>query len=229
MRKKIAVAIDGPAGAGKSTIAKKIAEKLNYVYVDTGAMYRSVALKALRAGADLADEEGISLLAEKMLLKLEPALVQGVYTNKVYLDGEDVTEAIRSPEVNRNVSRVAAIPGVRTALVSQQRRMAALGGTVMDGRDIGTVVLPEAELKIYLTASIEERALRRYREMQEKGYEVSLPGLQREIAERDRADMEREHSPLRQAEDAVLLDTTDYTIEEAVAEIMKLYRERTAG
>lgn len=229
MSKKIAVAIDGPAGAGKSTIAKKIAQSLKYVYVDTGAMYRSVALKALRTGADLADDKSISLLAEKMLIALEPVFVRGVYTNKVYVDGEEVTEAIRSPEVNRSVSRVALLPGVRSALVSQQRRMADLGGIVMDGRDIGTVVLPEAELKIYLTASIEERALRRYREMREKGYEVSLSELKREITERDRTDMNREHSPLKQADDAVLLDTTAYTIDEVVAEIMKIYAERTAG
>lgn len=228
MRKKIAIAIDGPAGAGKSTIAKKIAQRLNYVYVDTGAMYRSVALKALRTGADLADEVEMSLLAEKTVIALKPDSVHGVYTNKVYVDGEEVTEEIRSPLVSQNVSRVAKISGVREALVRQQRKMANLGGIVMDGRDIGTVVLPEAELKVYLTASIEERASRRYQEMREKGYEVNLADLQSEIAQRDKADMEREHSPLRQADDAVFLDTTDYTIAEAEAEIIKLYEARTA-
>ena len=178
--KKLVVAIDGPAGAGKSTIAKLAAEKLGYAYIDTGAMYRSVAWKFLQTGE----------------------------------------------EVTANVSRVAAIGAVREAMVDQQRRMGEAGGVLMDGRDIGTVVFPNADVKIFLTATVEERAMRRYKELVAKGEQVDLTKLQADIASRDKQDMEREISPLRQAEDAIYLDTSDMNIDEVTAYILNLVGEK---
>ena len=192
--KKIVVAIDGPAGAGKSTIAKLVAEKLGYAYIDTGAMYRSVALKFLQTGKDF-DEDFISELARTMVIEFKPE----ASVNRVFVDGQEVTDAIRSAEVTANVSRVAAIGAVREAMVAQQRRMGESGGVLMDGRDIGTVVFPNAQLKIFLTASVEERAMRRYKELVAKGQEVDLAQLKEDIASRDKQDSERAISPLRQA------------------------------
>ena len=183
--KKIVVAIDGPAGAGKSTIAKLAAEKLGYAYIDTGAMYRSVAWKFLQTGREF-DEAYISELANTMIIEFKPE----AKVNRVFVDGTEVTEAIRTPEVTAIVSRVAAIGAVREAMVEQQRRMGEIGGVLMDGRDIGTVVFPHAQLKIFLTASVEERARRRYKEMVEKGQQVELAQLQEDIAARDKQDSE---------------------------------------
>lgn len=219
--KKIVVAIDGPAGAGKSTIARLVAERIGYAYIDTGAMYRSVAWKFLQTGAEF-DEKLISELAETMLIEFKPE----ASVNRVFVDGQEVTAAIRSTEVTANVSRVAAIGAVREAMVAQQRRMGEKGGVLMDGRDIGTVVFPHAQLKIFLTASVDERAMRRYKELTAKGENIALEQLKKDIAERDRQDSEREISPLRQAEDALLLDTSDMTIEQVAAYIQKLVRER---
>lgn len=219
--KKIVVAIDGPAGAGKSTIARLAAEKLGYAYIDTGAMYRSVAWKFLQTGAPF-DEEAISRLSQTMIIEFRP---EGS-VNRVFVDGTEVTEAIRSTEVTANVSRVAAIGAVREAMVEQQRRMGAAGGVILDGRDIGTVVFPQAELKIFLTASVEERARRRYKELVDKGQQVDLQQLQQDIASRDKQDSERAISPLRQAEDALLLDTSDMNIEQVIEKIMQLVQER---
>ena len=176
--KKIVVAIDGPAGAGKSTIAKLAAEKLGYAYIDTGAMYRSVAWKFLQTGKPF-DEDFISGLSKTMLIDFKPE----AKINRVFVDGTEVTDAIRTPEVTAIVSRVAAIGAVREAMVDQQRRMGEAGGVLMDGRDIGTVVFPNAQLKIFLTASVEERARRRYAEMVAKGQQVDLQQLQADIAE----------------------------------------------
>ena len=170
--KKIVVAIDGPAGAGKSTIAKLVAEKLGYAYIDTGAMYRSVALKFFQTGKDF-DEDFISELARTMVIEFKPE----ASVNRVFVDGQEVTDAIRSAEVTANVSRVAAIGAVREAMVAQQRRMGESGGVLMDGRDIGTVVFPNAQLKIFLTATVEERAMRRYKELIAKGQQVDLAQL----------------------------------------------------
>ncbi|WP_293831937.1 (d)CMP kinase [uncultured Phascolarctobacterium sp.] len=219
--KKIVVAIDGPAGAGKSTIAKLAAEKLGYAYIDTGAMYRSVAWKFLQTGREF-DEAYISELANTMIIEFKPE----AKVNRVFVDGTEVTEAIRTPEVTAIVSRVAAIGAVREAMVEQQRRMGEIGGVLMDGRDIGTVVFPHAQLKIFLTASVEERARRRYKEMIEKGQQVELAQLQEDIAARDKQDSERAISPLRQAEDALLLDTSDMSIAQVTDKILQLVQER---
>ena len=219
--KKLVVAIDGPAGAGKSTIAKLAAEKLGYAYIDTGAMYRSVAWKFLQTG-EAFDEAFISKLSQEMVIEFKPE----ASVNRVFVDGNEVTAAIRSVEVTANVSRVAAIGAVREAMVDQQRRMGEAGGVLMDGRDIGTVVFPNAEVKIFLTATVEERAMRRYKELVAKGEQVVLEELQKDIAERDKQDMEREISPLRQAEDAIYLDTSDMTIDEVTAYILNLVGEK---
>ena len=219
--KKIVVAIDGPAGAGKSTIAKLVAEKLGYAYIDTGAMYRSVAWKFLQTGKDF-DEDLISTLAKTMVIEFKPE----ASVNRVLVDGAEVTDAIRSAEVTANVSRVAAIGAVREAMVAQQRRMGESGGVLMDGRDIGTVVFPKAQLKIFLTASVEERALRRYKELMAKGQDVDLAQLKEDIASRDKQDSERAISPLRQAEDALLLDTSHMNIEQVTAKILHLVEEK---
>lgn len=219
--KKIVVAIDGPAGAGKSTIAKLAAEALGYTYIDTGAMYRSVAWKFLQTGAEF-DEELITKLANTMVIEFRPE----AKSNRVFVDGVEVTDVIRTPEVTAIVSRVAAIGAVREAMVAQQRRMGDAGGVLMDGRDIGTVVFPHAQLKIFLTASVEERARRRYKEMLEKGQQVELKKLQADIAERDKQDSERAISPLRQAEDALLLDTSAMSIAQVTDKILQLVQER---
>lgn len=219
--KKIVVAIDGPAGAGKSTIAKLVAERLGYAYIDTGAMYRSVAWRFLQTGQPF-DEAFISQLANTMVIQFRPE----ARVNRVFVDRQEVTDAIRSAEVTANVSRVAAIGAVREAMVEQQRRMGDAGGVLMDGRDIGTVVFPNAQLKIFLTASVEERAQRRYKELLAKGEQVDLAQLQQDIANRDKQDSERAIAPLRQAEDALLLDTSHMNIEQVTEKILQLVEER---
>ena len=209
--KKIIIAIDGPAGAGKSTIAKKVAASLGYAYIDTGAMYRAVTLSCLTAGLSLT-ESAATQMAQG--IKISFRYEDG--RNQVYLNDHEVTDAIRSLEVSRNVSQVSAYGGVRTAMVAQQRKMGKNGGIVMDGRDIGTVVLPDAELKIFLIASVDERAERRYKENIEKGIPADLETLKKEIAERDYKDSHREVSPLKPAEDAITFDTTGVSIEGVV-------------
>ena len=214
---KRVIAIDGPAGAGKSTVAKIVAEKLGYTYIDTGAMYRAVAWKTLQQSSEATDEA--------ILRAVEGIDVRLACTDsgtRVTVDGTDVTGEIRTPEVTHIVSRVAALGPVREKMVELQRAMAADGAVVMDGRDIGTNVLPNADVKIFLTASVEERARRRYDEMKEKGYAVDFDDLKKEIASRDKQDSEREISPLRQAEDAILLDSTALSIDAVVARIMEL-------
>ncbi|MBB6674168.1 (d)CMP kinase [Cohnella nanjingensis] len=211
----INIAIDGPAGAGKSTVARHVASRLHYIYVDTGAMYRAVTCIALDRGMSPDDEAGVGQLAQTLDLVLLP----GEDGQKVLVDGIDVAARIRSHEVNRNVSRVSAIGAVRTRMADLQRRMAQAKGVVMDGRDIGTHVLPDAELKIFLTASPRERALRRYRELGD-GAGATLDQLERDIAERDRMDRERDIAPLIQAPDARLIDSTGRSIEDIVDEIV---------
>jgi len=214
------IAIDGPAGAGKSTVAKQVAKELDLLYLDTGAMYRAITLKALRQGVELSDEEAVSSLAMETEIELEHARGQ-----RVFCDGEDVSRAIRSPEVSRNVSVVAAYPGVRQRLVTLQRQEAERCGVVMDGRDIGTHVLPQAQLKIFLTASPEERARRRWMELQKNGQELSLIEVTEDMIRRDRYDTGREVSPLEVADDALILDTTGLEIAEIVQKIVVLAQE----
>lgn len=214
---KRVIAIDGPAGAGKSTVAKIVAEKLGYTYIDTGAMYRGVAWKTLRDDKDAPDEAILRAVHD-----IDVRLACTESGTRVTVDGTDVTAEIRTPEVTHIVSRVAALGPVREKMVELQRAMAADGAVVMDGRDIGTNVLPNADVKIFLTASVEERARRRYDEMVAKGYAVDFDALKDEIASRDKQDSERAISPLHQAEDAVLLDSTALTIDEVVARILEL-------
>ena len=213
--KNLVVAIDGPAGAGKSTVAQLAARKLGCTYLDTGAMYRAVAWKTLQQEKPVTDELILDVVKD---VHVELAYVEGKTT--VSVDGTDVTGEIRTPEVTAIVSQVAALGPVRSRMVELQRRMAAKGSVLMDGRDIATSVLPDANVKIFLTASIEERARRRFKEMQEKGYNVSLEELQKDIAARDKADSEREISPLVQAPDAELLDTSHMGIDEVVQAII---------
>ena len=214
---KRVIAIDGPAGAGKSTVAKIVAEKLGYTYIDTGAMYRGVAWKTLQQSKEASDADILQAVHD---IDVRLACTEG--GTRVTVDGTDVTHEIRTPEVTHIVSRVAALGPVREKMVELQRAMAADGAVVMDGRDIGTNVLPHADVKVFLTASVEERARRRYDEMKEKGYTVDFDELKQEIAARDKQDSERAISPLRQADDAVLLDSTTLSIDEVATRIMEL-------
>lgn len=216
---KLNIAIDGPAGAGKSTVAKRVAERLNFLYVDTGSMYRAVTLKGLELNIDLNNEED---LIKKVINKFPIHLSVENGQQRVYIGEFDVTEAIREPRISQHVSTVAAHAKVRTAMVDIQRKLASQGNVVMDGRDIGTNVLPNAEVKIFLTASIEERAKRRYEELKNKGYHGDLEKIKDEIAVRDKKDEQRKVAPLKKAEDAILLDTTHLSIEEAVNNIVML-------
>ena len=216
------IAIDGPAGAGKSTIAKKVAKELDFIYVDTGAMYRSMALYLIRKGVKVEEKNKIIELLPEIHVTL--AYVEG--EQHVYLNQEDVSSLIRNEEVSQMTSSISTIAEVREALLSLQRNLAKENNVLMDGRDIGTCVLPNAELKIYLTASTKVRAKRRYDEMIEKGMECNLKELEASIKERDQRDMNREIAPLKQAEDAVFLDTSDMNIEEVVSAIIRLVKER---
>jgi cytidylate kinase len=215
--RRIAIAIDGPAGAGKSTVARLVAGRFGYLYIDTGAMYRAVALAALRAGVGPGETNELARLVSGLDIRLEP----GENAQRVLLNGEDVTEEIRSRDVTSVVPAYAAVPAVRARLVELQRAMAREGGVVMDGRDIGTHVLPDAELKIFMTASVRERARRRYEESG-RAQGLTLEMLEKEIAERDRQDASREIAPLVQAEDAIVLDTTSLTAEEAADRVAML-------
>ncbi|MBD3368348.1 MAG: (d)CMP kinase [Candidatus Eisenbacteria bacterium] len=213
------IAIDGPAASGKSTTARAVAERLGYTYIDSGAMYRAAALAAMRRGVDLDDVEELTRVAESSTIELTP-------TGAVLLDGEDVTTAIRTRAVSDAASVVSTVPGVRRALVREQRRLGRHENCVMEGRDIGTVVFPEADLKVFLTAGVRERARRRHAEDPEGG--ATLEEIEREIAERDRRDESRNDSPLVRARDAVVVDTTSLTIEDQVDRVIELAVERGA-
>ncbi|WP_248925401.1 (d)CMP kinase [Paenibacillus hamazuiensis] len=224
--KKFNIAIDGPAGAGKSTIARLVADNLGFIYVDTGAMYRAVTWKIIQSGIRLDDEQEMIELAKQSEIRLLP----GEQGQLVFIDGKDVTSDIRSAEVTGNVSQVAQVAGIRKVLVAKQKEMAASKGVVMDGRDIGSTVLPDAEVKVFLTASVSIRAERRFKELKDAGRTgISLEQLERDIAARDKMDQERETSPLVRAEGAVLLDTTEMTIPEVVESILSLCREHAGG
>ncbi|WP_127530777.1 (d)CMP kinase [Paenibacillus kobensis] len=222
-RDRINIAIDGPAGAGKSTVARNVAETLHYIYIDTGAMYRAVTYSALRSGISPGDSEQLGTHAESIDITLKP----GPMGQIVLLNGADITRDIRSREVTMHVSQVAAVERVRLRLVTMQRLLAQSKGVVMDGRDIGSHVLPDAELKVFLTASVQERALRRFKELDGQD-SITLSQLELEIAERDRKDQERDISPLVCAPDAIVLDSTSMTIDEVADNIVNLSRTKLA-
>ncbi|MBM7651459.1 (d)CMP kinase [Neobacillus cucumis] len=222
MNKKISIAIDGPAAAGKSTVAKIVAEKLSYIYIDTGAMYRALTYKAILNQLDLEDEASLLDTLLSTVIELRPSEKGQL----VFLDNQDVTDLIRSTEVTNSVSYVARQPKVREELVKRQKAFATDGGVVMDGRDIGTHVLPNAEVKVFLLASVDERAERRHAENLDKGFPSNLEQLKTEIAQRDKLDSQREVAPLKKATDAIEIDTTSLTIPDVVEKIMVLVHER---
>ena len=217
------IAIDGPAGAGKSTLARALARELGYLYVDTGAIYRTVALRAREAGADPSDPEQVAPLLEDLDLRMDYG---GDGVQRMYLSGRDVTEAIRENEISALASQVAALPAVREFLLEFQRKQAREHDVVMDGRDIGTVVLPQAGVKIFLTAAPEARARRRTAELLQRGQDADFDEILREIRQRDQQDENRPVAPLRQAEDAVLLDTTNLDLKGSLEALLTLVRER---
>ena len=216
------IAIDGPAASGKSTLAKQLAEHLGYLYFDTGVMYRAVTWIVLQHGADFEDEAAVTHLAESVPIDVRPATVDDGRDYDVLVEGQDITWDIRRPEVEANVSVVSAFPGVRKALSAQQRRVGLRGRVVMVGRDIGTVVLPEAELKLYLDASVEERARRRYEERAARGNEVSYEDILEAMRMRDQIDSTRDVAPLRAAVDAVVIDSDAKSIDDVLAETKTL-------
>lgn len=219
---KIAVAVDGPAGAGKSSISKIVAKKLGYLYIDTGAMYRSVTWAVLHNHIDVNNQKAVEALLPELDLTMEAS----DDSCKVFIAGQDVTDFIRTPQVNNAVSIVASYKGVRQYLVERQRLMAEAGGVILDGRDIGSVVLPNAELKIYLTASVESRAMRRYLEVKGTVNEQTLEDIKDSVMQRDDMDKNRKESPLIQVEDAVLVDSSEMTFDETVEHILHLVQER---
>ena len=220
--KKIAIAIDGPAGAGKSSISKVVANELGYLYIDTGAMYRGVTWAVLNSHVDVKNQKDVESLLPSLDLTLEPT----ANACKVFVKGRDVTDLIRQQQINENVSTIASYKGVREYLVERQQAMAAVGGVILDGRDIGSVVLPKAELKIYLTASVDARAKRRWLEVQGTSNEQSLEDIKNNVESRDEMDKNRDESPLVCVEDAIVVDSSNMTFDETVEHILHLVQER---
>ena len=220
--KKIAIAIDGPAGAGKSSISKVVANELGYLYIDTGAMYRGVTWAVLDSHVDVNNQKEVEALLPSLDLTLEPT----ASACKVYVKGQDVTDLIRQQQINENVSTIASYKGVREYLVERQQAMATVGGIILDGRDIGSVVLPKAELKIYLTASVDARAKRRWLEVQGTSNEQSLEDIKKNVESRDEMDKNRDESPLVCVEDAIVVDSSNMTFDETVEHILHLVQER---
>lgn len=221
-RKRLTIAIDGPSGAGKSTVARFLAKRLGYVYIDTGAMYRSVALRVKEKGISPEDELALNQLASSLHITF---ITEGEQT-RVCCDGEDITSAIRSPEISRLASYISKQKGVREALVQMQREMGKEGGVILEGRDIGTVVFPDADVKFYLDAKSDERVRRRYHEMVEKGVKVDFKETQEELIQRDHHDMHRIHSPLKKANDALFIDSTHRSVEEVVEEMVHMVKAK---
>lgn len=220
--KKIAIAIDGPAGAGKSSISKVVANELGYLYIDTGAMYRGVTWAVLDSHVDVNNQKEVEALLPSLDLTLEPT----ASACKVYVKGQDVTDLIRQQQINENVSTIASYKGVREYLVERQQAMAAVGGVILDGRDIGSVVLPNAELKIYLTASVDARAKRRWLEVQGTSNAQPLEDIKKNVESRDEMDKNRDESPLVCVEDAIVVDSSNMTFDETVKYILHLVQER---
>lgn len=223
------IAIDGTAASGKTTIGETLARQLGYLYVDTGAMYRAVTLVALKRGIAPADETNVVAVAESVKLEVTSPTVDDGRPYSVFADGEDITWQIRNEAVDASVSQVSAYPGVRAALTARQRQLSAGGSVVMVGRDIGTVVLPEAELKLYFDARVEVRARRRWQEIVERGEEATYEAILESMRRRDRIDSGREHAPMRPAGDAVLIDTSDLTVDEVQAHVQMLLSRRQPG
>lgn len=220
--KKIAIAIDGPAGAGKSSISKVVANELGYLYIDTGAMYRGVTWAVLDSHVNVKNQKDVESLLPSLDLTLEPT----ANACKVFVKGQDVTDLIRQQQINENVSTIASYKGVREYLVERQQAMGAVGGVILDGRDIGSVVLPKAELKIYLTASVDARAKRRWLEVQGTSNEQSLEDIKKNVESRDEMDKNRDESPLVCVEDAIVVDSSNMTFDETVEHILHLVQER---
>ena len=222
------IAIDGPAAAGKSTVGCELAKRLDYLYLDTGVMYRAVTWAALEHGLDISDEAAITALAQRLRIDIQPPTVADGRQYTALVDDQDVTWAIRGAEVEAGVSPVSAYPGVRTAMVAQQRRIGARGRVVMVGRDIGTIVLPGADLKLYLDAPIKDRAMRRYRELIQRGQKAHYANVLATVKRRDDIDSGRKVAPLEPAADAVIIDTSDLTVDQVLEGIEGLIRERVA-
>ena len=214
------IAIDGPAGAGKSTVARLVAKRLGYLYINTGAMYRAITLKALQNGIDLENENKLVELAKDSKISFEDG------GSRVILDGNDVSQEIRTPEIDKKISVVVKHPHLREIMVKQQQDIGKQGNAVSEGRDLTTVVFPDAEVKIYLDASLDERTKRRYEELKQKGYDLDVIQVQKDTARRDESDKTREHGPLRLAQDAILLDTTGMNIEQVIESILDIVKKK---
>jgi cytidylate kinase len=223
------IAIDGPAASGKSTVGKQVADSLGYMFFDTGLMYRAVTWAALERKISIEDESSLTQLAESVDIDVRPPSRQDSRSYDVWLDGKDVTWEIRRPDVDANVSQVAAYPGVRRALSAQQRHIGQRGNMVMVGRDIGTVVMPESDLKVYLDASVKERARRRFEELRQRGEPADLEQITQGLHKRDKIDSTRQVAPLRAASDAVIIHSDDMTLDQVVEEIMRIIHQEVAG